>query len=208
MNINSSINGIDVSNWDGKINFSKVRRDGIRIVYIMSTQGSSYVDPDFERNYRDAYREGLAVGFYHYVTARSADEAREEARFFASKIHDKFQHARPAMDFETFGELSVSQIREISRYFLSSLEDRVGHIPVIYSDASNASTTFADDSLRRYPLWIADYGVTRPDMENPWKRWSGWQYTDRGRVRGIYGHVDRNHFRKDILIDERFHQCF
>ena len=77
---------------------------------------------------------------------------------------------------------------------------------MLYSDASNASTRFDDDRFRRYPLWIADYDVFRPDMENPWRHWSGWQYTDRGRVRGISGYVDRDHFRKDILIDPRLCQ--
>ena len=74
------------------------------------------------------------------------------------------------------------------------------HRPAIYSDASNASTVFEDERLREYPLWIAQYGVKRPHMENQWRRWSGWQYTDRGHVKGIHGKVDRDYFRQDILI--------
>lgn len=207
MNRKSTLQGIDVSHWAGRIDFEQVKADGIRIVYIKATQGTDYIDPDFERNYRDADKAGLAIGFYHYVMARSENEARAEARYFAAHIRDKKQHVRPAMDFEVFGELTTAEVRVISEEFLTTLEEETRQVPVLYSDSSNASTRFDDDRFRRYPLWIADYDVFRPDMENPWKHWSGWQYTDRGRVRGISGFVDRDHFRRDILIDPRLHQC-
>lgn len=207
MNRNTLHEGIDVSAWEGRIDFERVRDAGIRIVYIKATQGTGYVDPEFERNYREAIKADLAVGFYHYVTARNETEARAEAHYFASHIQGKRQHARPAMDFEVFGDLTTPEIREISYEFLTTLEKETGHIPALYSDASNASTHFADDRFRRYPLWIADYGVSRPDMENPWSRYSGWQYTDRGRVRGISGNVDRDRFRREILLDENIYLC-
>lgn len=201
MNRRTTLQGIDVSHWEGKINFRRVKNSGIRIVYIKATEGTDYIDPDFERNYRDARREELGIGFYHYVTARNTSNAVEEARFFASQIRDKIHHARAAMDFETFGDLSQTQVREISLRFLETLEREFRYRPVLYSDASNASTRFADRRLIRYPLWIADYDVRRPDMENPWSEWAGWQYTDRGHVRGVNGDVDRDHFRREILID-------
>lgn len=202
MNHRTTLQGIDVSHWAGKINFRRVKNSGIRLVYIKATEGTDYIDPDFERNYRDAHREELGIGFYHYVTARSTNDAMAEARFFASQIRDKIHHARAAMDFESFGDLSTTQVREISLRFLETLEREFRYRPVLYSDASNASTRFADRRLIRYPLWIADYDVRRPDMENPWSEWNGWQYTDQGRVRGISGDVDRDHFRKEILIDD------
>ncbi len=203
MRENKRMDGIDVSHWEGEINFRRVKEAGIRLVYIKATQGTTVVDPDFERNYREADRERMRIGFYHYVTARDVEEAKAEAVFFSEKIKGKNQHARPAMDFEEFGELSRREIREISLEFLRELEQRTGVRPVIYSDASNAATVFDDDRLREYPLWIAQYGVERPDMENPWRRWSGWQYTDAGRVDGIAGDVDRDYFRREILSEER-----
>ena len=110
--------GIDVSHWEGKIDFRRVREAGIRIVYIKATQGHDIVDEEFERNYRDAHREGLRVGFYHYVTARSAEEAKRQADFFCDKIQDKEQRVKPAMDFEVFGALTQSEVRNISLQFL------------------------------------------------------------------------------------------
>lgn len=198
---NNGLHGIDVSKWQGKIDFARVRDAGIRLVYIKATQGTSYVDPDFERNYRDSEKEGLSIGFYHYVMARTTTEAQDEARFFASHIRRKTQSARPAMDFESFGDLTRAETREIALQFLITLEREIGHKPAIYSDSYNASGTFADDRLREYPLWIADYGVACPNMENSWCRWSGWQFTDRGRVDGISGDVDEDYFRRSILLD-------
>ncbi len=200
MQRNKKLDGIDVSNWEGEINFRKVRKSGIRIVYIKATQGRDIVDPDFERNYREAAKEHLRIGFYHYVMARDLEEAKEEAAFFHDKTRDKIQYARPAMDFEEFGALSHQEIRNISLLFLRELETKTRHRPVIYSDASNATSVFDDERLREYPLWIAQYGVNKPDMENQWRRWSGWQYTDSGHVKGIHGKVDRDYFRRDILI--------
>lgn len=68
---NNIYQGIDVSRWQGDINFSFVKKSGIEIVYIKSSEGRSYIDPYFEKNYFEAKANGLKVGFYHYVTARS-----------------------------------------------------------------------------------------------------------------------------------------
>lgn len=207
MRENKRLSGIDVSHWEGRIQFRKVKEAGIRLVYIKATQGTTEVDPDFERNYREADRENIRIGFYHYVTARDLSEARAQAIFFWEKIREKNQHAKPVMDFEEFGDLSHKEIREISLQFLRELEERAGVKPVLYSDATNAQTVFDDDRLREYPLWIAQYGVEQPNMENPWRIWSGWQYTDAGRVDGIAGDVDRDFFRREILWETRGDNC-
>ena len=96
------LEGIDVSHWEGRIDFSEVRRAGIRIVYIKASEGDREVDPDFERNYREAQTAGLKIGFYHYLTARTVEEGREQARHFAGVIREKHYEACPAMDFESF----------------------------------------------------------------------------------------------------------
>ncbi len=102
------------------------------------------------------------------------------------------------MDFESFGNLTKERINEVSLAFMQELSDATGKRVAIYSDANNATNTF-DIRLSVYPLWIAEYGVSRPDMRNHWRRWAGWQYTDSGRVEGISGTVDRDYFTEDIL---------
>lgn len=68
---NTIYQGIDVSRWQGNINFSLVKNSGINIVYIKSSEGLSYIDPYFEKNYSESKANGFKVGFYHYVTAKS-----------------------------------------------------------------------------------------------------------------------------------------
>lgn len=86
---NQIYQGIDVSNWQGNINFSAVRNSGIEVVYIKSSEGQSYIDPYFETNYNNAKANGLRVGFYHYVTATNTEEAQAQADFFARVVSRK-----------------------------------------------------------------------------------------------------------------------
>ena len=74
--------GIDVSRWQGNINFSLVKYSRINIVYIKSSEGQSYIDPYFEKNYSEAKANGLKVGFYHYVTARSVRNSQRTSNIF------------------------------------------------------------------------------------------------------------------------------
>ncbi len=196
------IEGIDVSHWEGDIDFQEVKRAGIRFVYMKASEGVSYIDPDFERNYREARKARLKIGFYHYVTAGSEEEARAQARHFADVIWGKVYHGCPVMDFESFDSLTKDQINDVSTAFLQELREVTGKRVAIYSDANNATNTF-DARLAVYPLWIADYGVARPDMRNHWKRWAGWQYTDAGRVEGIRGRVDRDYFTEEMLTSRK-----
>ena len=82
--------GIDVSGYQGNIDYSKVAKAGIKIVYIKSSEGNSYVDSHFERNYTEAKKNGLKVGVYHFLTARSISQAEHQAQFFVSLI---FRHS-------------------------------------------------------------------------------------------------------------------
>ncbi len=190
--------GIDVSSWQGNIDFSAVKNSGIEFVYIKSSEGTSYIDPYFEQNYQNAKANGLKVGFYHYVTARNTDQAREQANFFARVISNKSPDCRLAMDFESFGNLSINEINEISKVFLETLESITGSQVVIYSNAYDARSVFGSD-LAQYPLWVANYGVNSPQPNGKWETWVGWQYTSTGRVNGISGYVDRNQFTEGIL---------
>lgn len=191
--------GIDVSAWQGNINFTSVKNSGIEFVYIKASEGRSYIDPYFETNYQNAKANGLKVGFYHYVTARNVEEARIQASFFASVIRGKEVDCRLAMDFESFGNLSIEDINEISKVFLSTLENETKIGCVIYSNSFDAKSIFSE-SLASYPLWVANYGVSAPEENGKWDTWAGWQYTSTGRVLGISGNVDRDQFTGSILL--------
>ena len=193
--------GIDVSGWQGNIDYSEVASSGIEIVYMKASEGTSFVDPYFNQNYTNAKANGLKVGFYHYLTARSNSEAVAEANFFVSTISGMTPDCRLAMDFESFGNLSAEEINEIGLTFMQTVESLSGKEMVIYSDTSNASNIFGG-GLTNYPLWVAQYEVEEPTPNGNWDSWVGWQYTDAGEISGINGYVDRDRFTDGILLNE------
>ena len=194
------IEGIDVSQWQGNIDFDQVAASGIQAVYIRSSMGSGYVDPYFDQNYQMAKAAGLKVGFYHYVTARTDAQARYQAQFFVNTVGDKEFECRLAMDFEDLIGLSGTEANQIGLTFIQAVEEFSGKGAVVYSDVSNALTVFGG-GLTEYPLWVADYGQSLSSAEVNWSSWAGWQYTDQGEIPGIFGVVDRNRFTDAMFLD-------
>lgn len=155
------VQGMDVSAWQGEIDFEQVRAWGIRTVYIRAAVGQGRQDKDWRANYRKAKAAGLKVGLYHYVTARSQDQAREQAEFFAGLMEGLDMDCRPAMDFESFGDMSKEQINQAALAYVTRLERLCGGKPAVYSNSWTAAHVF-DQRLADYPLWIAEYGPDQP----------------------------------------------
>lgn len=194
--------GIDVSAFQGEIDFDEVKNSGVDFVYIRAGEGMDITDGQFETNYKKASAAGLKLGFYFYVTAGSAEEASKQAERFAALISGKAYELRPAMDFESFDGLRSAEVNAIAAAFLEELESRSGVKPVIYTDAYCAETLW-DDSLTAYPLWVADYnGGEDDDPETgKWKAWGGYQYSDGGSVSGISDQVDLDVFTEEMLVE-------
>ena len=201
--------GIDVSVYQGEINFEEVRRSGIRVVYIRAGYGIGAEDAYFRRNAQGAKQAGLRFGFYFYVTARTPYEAELQGRYFSSMIKGTDYDCRPAMDFEEYSGLSHTEIKNIGLAFIRALEDGTKHLPLLYTDAYAASLVWGSD-FSRYPLWVADYGPTEPDVTgDTWKSWAGFQYSDSGRVSGIEDAVDLDKFTRAVFLteDEKDERC-
>lgn len=194
--------GIDVSEWQGEINFEQVANSGTQIVYIKSSEGTNYIDPYFETNYQKAKQNNLKIGVYHYVIARNTEEAEQEAKFFSAVISGKEIDCRLAIDFESFGELNVQQINEITITFLRKTQQLTGKEMVVYSNTNDARNIFSQELANQYPLWVAEYGVEEPGYNGKWNQWIGYQYTDRGIINGINGYVDKDQFTKEILLTD------
>ncbi len=198
---NDIYDGIDVSIYQGNIDFKKIKNDGIEVVYIRSSEGENFVDPNYERNYREAKENGLKVGFYHYVTARTEEEARRQAEFFVSTIGGKSPDCKLAMDFENFGNLTKSEVNKIGLAFLNRVKELSKKEVVLYSDAYAASFVWEGETTT-FPLWIAQYEVNEPQNNGNWETWEGWQYSDKGEINGINTYVDRDKFTKEILLSD------
>ena len=196
----NTFQGIDVSNWQGYINYEEVKKSGIEIVYIKASQGDSFIDPYFKTNYINAKANGLKVGFYHFLTAQNTQEAVNQAIYFAQVISDTTPDCKLAMDFEVFGNLSKSEINSISLSFLQKVQELTGKEMIVYSDAYNAENTFSPEIANTYPLWIAEYGVSSPQT-GLWNSYIGFQYSDTGNVSGINsGSTDLDLFSNNIFL--------
>ena len=126
------LNGIDISDWQGDIDFNAVKESGIDIVYIKAGQGG-YEDQLLESNYNKAKAAGLNIGFYYYLTATNTEQAKAQANNFAEILQGKDTDSLPAMDFESFGSLSQQEINEIAITFMETLAQATGKTPIIYS---------------------------------------------------------------------------
>lgn len=193
--------GIDVSVYQGDIDFEQVKNSGIEIVYIRAGYGFSVTDPKFEENYTNATKAGLKCGAYYFVTARNTEQAYLQATRFAELISGKTFAARPAMDFEEFGSLGKNGINIVGLAFMQKLRELTGIVPILYTDAYNASETW-DWNFAQFPLWVADYDAEEPYVtSNIWQRYAGFQYSDRGEIPGIYGNVDLDRFTSSVFLN-------
>ncbi len=187
--------GIDVSRYQGNIDWKRVRADGKSFAFIKASQGQRYLDPTFITNAKGAKAAGVLLGAYHFVDATSVDATKAEARHFA-EVLDRVGGAEaldfPAvMDYENNpGGLSSAAIHDVAMAFLTEFERVSGRKPMVYT--GNAFAAHFKASLVAYKLWIARYSTRVPNDTTAWKLWDFWQYSDSGRVDGIQGPVDLN----------------
>lgn len=193
--------GIDVSVYQGDIDFEQVKSSGVEVVYIRAGYGFSVTDPKFEENYTNATKAGLKCGAYYFVTARNTEQAYLQATRFAELISGKTFAARPAMDFEEFDSLGKNGINIVGLAFMQKLRELTGIVPILYTDAYNASETW-DWNFAQFPLWVADYDAEEPYVtSNIWQSYAGFQYSDRGKIPGIYGNVDLDRFTSSVFLN-------
>lgn len=189
--------GIDVSKYQGNIDFKKVKADGIKFVIINAGYGK-YLwqkDPNFEKNYKGAKAAGLAVGAYWYSYAKNAGEAEEEARVFLEAVKGKKFEYPLALDIEDESQVSLTNdaLNAIIERFCGYLEKKK-YYAAVYSYASFLNNRVWEKVKKRYDVWVANFDVKKPDYTGSY---GIWQYTSAGSVKGISGKVDMDYAYKD-----------
>lgn len=195
----NNLKGIDVSHYQGNIDFGKVKADGIDIVYIKATEGITKVDQKVQQNYIDAKAAGLKIGFYHFFRGNTEEKAKQEAQFFTNIIKYSQHDCKCMLDIETTQKLDKDTLSKLAKVFIEEVKRLTGEDAVIYTYASFAENNLTD-VLAEYPLWVAHYGVNNPGDNPIWDSWIGFQYTSSGAVNGITGNVDMDEFTTDIFI--------
>lgn len=184
----------DVSQWQGEINYARVKADGPALVIVKATQGGTEVDPMFERNRRGFAAVGIRVGFYHFADPNGAtpdQQADHHARVIGSYSR---REGKTALDLETGNPASCEGFaRAFNRRVMRSLHS----IPLFYSNAGYIEQMRLRSTIGA-GLWLASYG--RDDgadhgaaVPRPWRRYVAHQFTSKGSAGGITGAVDLSH---------------
>ena len=190
--------GIDVSTYQKEIDFDKVKKSGIdfvmiRIGYRAVKSGKIHKDELFEEHYRGAKEAGLDIGVYFYSEAINSKEAKEEAKFVIRNLRGKDITYPVAFDMEDGREddrhesLSNKERTVIADVFCYVIQNN-GYEPIIYSYPNWIYKKIDYTKLTKYNMWLAHY----TDFSNYPFHYLIWQYTDKGKVDGVKGKVDRD----------------
>jgi len=189
----SQVQGIDVSDHQGTVDWNAVQQAGKVFAFIKATDGITWTDPDFATNWSGAKAAGLLRGAYHFY--ETDDDPTAQAQNFLNAVQLEPGDLPPVVDIERIDSGgSASQTVQDLQTWLDVVEKATGRVPIIYT-----SPTFWDSlgtsAFGRYPLWVAEYGVTSPKLPPGWASWTFWQFSESGAVAGISGSVDLNVFQ-------------
>ncbi|WP_243732582.1 glycoside hydrolase family 25 protein [Pedobacter metabolipauper] len=190
---NYSIHGIDVSYYQGKIDWKKVKamkEDDVKInfAFIKATEGMFNVDPYFQRNWREAPKAGIICGAYHYF--RPKKSGAWQAKFFLQTVKFEAGDLPPVVDVEELNGVPASKMRIELRDFVRHIEKKTGVKPIIYTGLSFYKD-YLQGHFEDYPLWIAHYYQSKLKISKATK-WHFWQHSDKAKISGINHVVDFN----------------
>lgn len=205
---------MDVSRWQGDINWDKVKASGLVSGVMLRALGNSaedkpskpYIDPTFERNYRECQRLGIPVGVYYYCKAVNAAEADAELALLRKVLTGKTVQLPVAVDIEdTYVQapLDKQTLTDIAAHALGTVE-RWGFYAMLYTGLYFGQTNLymGGAALKKYDVWLARYpkDKTKTKPEDKPKTdfaFGMWQYTSDGTIPGVSNGVDLSHAYKD-----------
>jgi lysozyme len=191
------IHGIDVSKWQGTVDWAAVRGAGTQFAFIKATEGGDHVDDRFLENWLGAKRAGVPRGAYHFTFwCRSA---QEQAEWFKRNVPQDPDALPPVLDLEWNGhsklcprKISREEAIEMIHIMLREMEAHTGKRPIIYTDITFHREVL-EGEFPDYAFWIRSVAA-EPHERYADRPWTFWQFTTTGRVPGVKGDVDRNAF--------------
>ena len=189
-----TVKGIDVSYYNGSINWTTVANAGYGFAIVRVSDGANFQDPKFSQYYNGAQAAGMVRGAYQFF--RPAQSTTAQANLMIAAIGTLGPgDLPPILDVEADGGLSPSTVAAHIRSWVDMVKSATGVNPIIYTgkyfwrDQVGGPSSFVTN-----PLWIAQYTTLCPDLPSPWSTWAFWQYKDTGKVSGITGDVDMDTF--------------
>jgi lysozyme len=191
------IHGIDLSKWQGRVDWAAIRAAGTQFAFIKATEGGDHVDPKFLDHWYAAKRAGIPRGAYHFVYW--CRPAHEQAEWFRQNVPQDPDALPPVLDLEWNGhsrtcprKVSREEALAMTRTMLDAMETHTGKRPIIYTDITFHAEVL-EGAFDDYPYWLRSVAAEPHERYNN-RRWTFWQFTTTGRVPGIDGDVDRNTF--------------
>ena len=191
-----SIHGIDVSRYQNNISWDLVKDmedKGVKLhfAFMKATEGINLYDPKFYNNWKNAKRNGVIRGAYHYF--KPSYSGKEQAKIFFKKVDLEPGDLPPVLDVEETGNVSSKIFIQRIQEWLDDTELKYGIKPIIYTNPS-LYNKFFKNIFDDYPLWVAHYKTNEPGVK---REWQFWQHSETGRVDGINANVDFNVFYGD-----------
>jgi lysozyme len=192
--------GIDVSHFNGTVNWDEVDAEKYAFAYAKATEGEAFVDPDFVKNWEGIKQSGMKRGAYHFYVAQ--DNGKTQAQHFLSVVKDwdESTDLAPVIDLEgsSIGGMTVEDYQNNVLSWLNTVEEKLGVAPVIYTDNPFATQFLNNEAFAKYKLWIAQYtDAKEPEVPALWKEkgWYMWQHESKGDVKGVEGSVDEDYMK-------------
>jgi len=189
----AQLRGIDVSNYQGNVNWVSVKNAGNSFGIAKATEGTTYTDAYFAHNWYYMQQAGIIRGAYHF--GHPGSDPIAQAKFFVTQVGNRSGALQLILDLETTDGQTPAQVWAWTQSFINEIKVLTGKPGIIYT-----GYYFWRDSVGNptnnlnCPLWIADYGVSSPLVPQAWSTWTFWQYSDTGSVPGVNGNCDVNYF--------------
>jgi GH25 family lysozyme M1 (1,4-beta-N-acetylmuramidase)/acylphosphatase len=192
----ATVKGVDVSYYQGHVDWQKVKAHGIAFAVARVADGPSFVDPQFGANWSGMKAAGVVRGTYQFF--RPGHDPIVQADLLIKQInahgglHDG--DLPPALDIEVQDGVSDATLRSRALAWLEHVEAAFKRTPLVYTSPGFWDGLAADKTFAKYTLWVANWQTSCPTMPNSWSHWKFWQDADNGSVPGISGHVDTDKF--------------
>ncbi|MDR1834566.1 MAG: glycoside hydrolase family 25 protein [Fusobacteriaceae bacterium] len=191
------VTGVDVSSYQGDIDWPLLAAQDIDFAYIKATEGSTFYDKNFQYNWKEANKTSLRVGAYHFFSFDSG--GKTQAANFIRTVESVENMLPPAVDLEFYGDKARNQpdrlkVRQDLQALLRELERHYGVKPILYATKSSYEKYIAGD-FKEYDIWIRNLYFL-PFLEEG-RPWVFWQYSNRRKLRGYQGkesRIDLNYF--------------
>ncbi len=196
---NGTLPGVDVSTYQGSIDWSAVAGAGIRWAYAKATESTDWQDPTFHGNWSGMQAHGIARGAYHFFHPGVSGKA--QADYYLAFVGSLSGSLPPMLDWEVTDNVSGGTAAANARAFIAEIAAKTGRQTVIYT-SPGLWDGFGAGDFGSDPLWVADWTYCTsgccPIMPSGWGGWVYWQWSDKGTIAGIPATVDLDVFNGDL----------